>query len=130
MTDNTQSEIELEQMFRTARALAPLPSDALMARVLDDAQACQPAAPGWSPSWSDAQRDLPRPGVSIAKILLAAIGGWSGVAGLSTAAVVGLWFGISPPAALQQWTAGTTVAVNDTGYMFDSMTLLLLEEGI
>ena len=82
----------LEADFATARDAAPDPSDALMARVMADADAVQaemarargmPAAPrrGLAGVWR-------------------ALGGWPAVAGLSTAAVTGIWIGVAPPDAL------------------------------
>ena len=90
---------ELERVFAHARSGldAPMPSDALMARVLADAYAAQPIAvpvkvvplPGWR-RWLAA-------GAS-------AVGGFRAVAGLGAAAVAGVVIGYAnPPAA--DWLA-------------------------
>lgn len=83
---------ELDALFDVARAGrdAPQPTPDFMARVLADALAEQarftaPVGPARVPRWRQ---------------FLAAIGGWPAMGGLVTAAVAGLWLGISPPAAL------------------------------
>jgi|AACY02.2.fsa_nt_gi hypothetical protein len=90
---------ELEALFQTARRPDPVPSEALMARVLADAAAEMPrraaAAPrrgaGWSALWL-------------------ALGGWTGASGLVAATAAGLWIGIAPPAGLDGLAASLTGA--------------------
>ena len=66
-----------------ARADAPATSDALMARVLADADMMQPAPvlSGWR-GW------------------LGNLGGLPGLGGLITASCVGFWLGVAPPVGL------------------------------
>ena len=88
---------DLDDLFGQARQPVAVPA-ALMARVLSDADALQPVtatrprqigvlAGPWQGFWT-------------------AIGGFGGLAGLSTAAMAGLWIGFAQPTAL--------VAVTDT----------------
>ena len=78
----------MDQIFAAARddTKGRRPSDALMARVLADAYAVQPAAVGMPPAASPGWR-----GTFAAAI--AALGGFRVVSGLGTAAVVGLFVG-------------------------------------
>ncbi len=85
MTDDGH---ELDDLFRAARASAPQPSAELTARILADAlreQPCPVAAPRQRRRWGG---------------VLAALGGWQAVTGLTAAAAAGLWIGINPPAAV------------------------------
>ncbi len=91
-----RDEEELDLLFGASRAMAPVPSADLMARVLTDAYAQQPepaqrpvraapALPGWRRALSD---------------LAAAMGGGGVLAGLGSAAVAGLFIGYAnPPSA-------------------------------
>ena len=94
LTDN-----DLDDLFAAARADVARPSAALMARVLADAAAEQPRKP------------VPvRPRFRLAA-LIAALGGSGGIAGLASATVAGLWIGLAPPAAVDDfaatiWTSG------------------------
>jgi hypothetical protein len=92
MTDrnrNRDSDALLDAILADARAAAPSPGPDLMARVMDDAfrlQAAVPAPPaparrgGWLADLADV------------------LGGWRGAGGLATAAVAGLWIGLSDTA--------------------------------
>jgi hypothetical protein len=84
----------LDDLFAQARDTTPVPSDALMARVITDADAAQPRPVAAS---------VTRPGV-VARIL-DAIGGWPAVSGLAMATVAGIWVGVAPPASVQDMTA-------------------------
>ena len=78
MADKDLGEHDLDLFFAAARDRAPEPSAALMARVLDAAEA--EARP--------AMRDLPMPAPvrrGMIASLMSAIGGWAGVGGLATA---------------------------------------------
>ena len=85
-------DTDLDDLFAKARADSPVPSAALVTRILDDADAIQQsrAAPAHSPeqrrrfSW------------------IAAIGGGGVFAGLATATLAGLWLGIAQPAPVGQ----------------------------
>lgn len=83
----------LEQAFAAARAEAPRPDAALMARVLDDAARVQAErAPAERGGGAGAGRRLGD--------LLRAIGGWPALAGLAAAGLAGVWIGIDPPSLL------------------------------
>ncbi len=89
----------LDDLLATARAQAPAPSDALMARVLQDALAHQPRAVV-SPAIVTAPRGL------AARIsdFMGALGGRLGVAGLGTATLAGIWLGFAQPAPVAAMT--------------------------
>lgn len=90
MTDPTD-HTGLDALLAEAKA-TPVPdiSEGLMARIMADAAGEMPrAAPV-----------LDQPG-GLWATLLAAIGGWTAISGLTTATIVGFWFGISPPAAVE-----------------------------
>jgi len=78
---------DLDDLFGQAREPALVPT-ALMARVLADANALQPVT---------ATRPQQTGGLAG---LWAGIGGFGGFAGLSTAAMAGLWIGFAQPTAL------------------------------
>lgn len=105
MTDDEPSEEGLEALFAEARALRPVPSGDLMARLLADAERERPRpAPARAPafgSWRD---------------WIAALGGWPAMGGLAGVAVVGIWIGAAPPAGLSSllptlWGEGVSVAL-------------------
>lgn len=99
---------DLDDLFKEARRQSVAVSPDLMARVLGDADAMQPAGSG-----------LPdrRRRVGFLTGLLAAIGGIGGVAGLSTAAMAGVWIGFADPTGLSTVTdvfvTGETVTEPD-----------------
>ncbi|OYX42261.1 MAG: hypothetical protein B7Z02_12605 [Rhodobacterales bacterium 32-67-9] len=88
MTDPDRDDEFLEGFFRAARDARPEPSEALMARILADAEAEMPRAPEPMP--------VTRPaggGAGTLSWIAAAVGGWRGIGGLATATVAGLWLG-------------------------------------
>jgi len=100
MTD----EKMLDDTFAQMRDGGVDPSDALMNRIMMDADTvlAQGAAPvgRLRPTWRAALADL--------------IGGWPSIGGLVAATMAGLWIGVSPPAALTNFSQGylgTTVQV-------------------
>jgi hypothetical protein len=82
---------DLDDLFAAMRQQPATVSDGLMARVLEDAATNQPAL---------AVMAKPKRSQGFLAGLLAAIGGAGGLAGLSTAAIAGVWFGFAQPAAL------------------------------
>ncbi|ESW59196.1 MAG: hypothetical protein Q27BPR15_18930 [Rhodobacter sp. CACIA14H1] len=82
---------DLDELLAAARDHAPAPSDALMARVLADALAEQPA---------------PRPAVAVVaqagvlSRLASVFGGMGALAGMGTAAAAGLLIGYVQPSGL------------------------------
>ena len=101
MTDRNKDDgAALEVLFDAARAEAPQVPEALMARVLADAAAQQPAARG--SAW---------------RRLLAAFGGMPALGGLVAATCVGFWLGVAPPAGLPDLAGeilGEDAALDDT----------------
>ena len=90
MTDKRPlDDSELDGLFAAARGANPLPSDALMQRIMADATAEIAAAQPERP----ARR-------GILATALAMIGGWPAAAGLATAAVTGLMIGLLTPNTL------------------------------
>ncbi|MEY4983318.1 MAG: hypothetical protein RIR62_1584 [Pseudomonadota bacterium] len=92
---------DLDSLFTAARAAPPAPSDALMARVMADALAQQPARP--RPAMP--QAPAPRQGRgslwgSLWGALTGLFGGAGAVAGMGGAAVAGLFIGLAQPALL------------------------------
>ncbi|WP_156874921.1 hypothetical protein [Sulfitobacter alexandrii] len=79
MIDTDQDDAGLEALFAGARADPPRASDALLARVEDDARRLQPrGTPAWRGWWR-------------------LLGGLPGMGGLVTATCVGFWLGVAPP---------------------------------
>lgn len=121
MADNSDDLEGLEAFFAAGRSTAPEVSDALMARILGDAaeeQARILAGRAAQPSATPAAR--PRPW----QVLIAALGGGKAVAGLVTAALVGIWLGISPPTQLAALTQTVTQNVLGSSTSLDGLDLL------
>lgn len=90
MTDKDRiDDTALEALFDDARATAPQVSDALMARIIADAQAVRPV--------QAKARGL--------RGLIASLGGLPALGGLVTATCVGFWLGVAPPAAVPDLAA-------------------------
>jgi len=79
----------LDGFFEAARSVSPQPSDALQRRILADADAVLMAG------------ITPAPRRLRFAAALAVLGGWPTMAGLMTAAVAGLWIGVSPPQLIE-----------------------------
>lgn len=92
-TEMDRNDDRLDGFFAAARAAAPEPSAALLARILADAEAAAPRP--------DAARGaaVRRRGGAMTAFggWLGALGGWGGLGGLATATVAGLWFGYADP---------------------------------
>lgn len=89
MAEDDLNDTGLEAFFAAGREYAPVPSDALMARVLADAEAglVRPAVA------VAAARPAARRGLLRAAI--GSIGGWAGLGGLATATAAGVWIGFA-----------------------------------
>lgn len=98
-----QQDAALEALLEAARREPPVPSDALMARVLADAQAVQPAGRG--------TRAAP---LRLRRAVLGLLGGGRGVGGLLTATLVGFWIGVAPPEGLPDLAATFWASSDDT----------------
>jgi hypothetical protein len=107
MAEHDLNEGGLESYFTAARSFAPMPSEALLARTLADAEAEMIGRP--APATT--RRAVARRGVMAA--VLSAIGGWAGVGGLATATAAGLWIGV----------AGLADPATMTGGLFGASTL-------
>lgn len=91
-TDLSKMDDMLEDLFGAAKSdPAAQPSDQLMARVLTDADALQPAAVVFGPPVK--QRGLLRG-------LFETLGGWQGTGGLVAATMASVWIGFSGADAL------------------------------
>lgn len=82
---------DLEGLFAAARAAAPQPSTALLARIEAD---------GLREQARHAQPARAAPKANLLARLLAALGGVPVAAGLVTATLVGVWIGLVQPAPL------------------------------
>lgn len=89
-------DIDLDKMFAGAKREPLEPSADFMSRVLSDAQEMQPAPQGVMDKTPQKQGFFSE----MLSGLSDAIGGWPAFAGLATAAVTGLWIGVSPPQGL------------------------------
>lgn len=93
MSDAPFEPDPLDRDFRALKARAAPsdpPSDALMARVMADADAVQEAF----------MAPPPEPAPSFGVRFVTLIGGWPSLAGLATAGVAGVWIGLTQPDAL------------------------------
>ena len=95
MTSENSDKDHLESAFAAARAMQPKPSDALMARIVEDAATMQSAAIA-------PEVNAPRKGRFA--MFLDAVGGWPAMSGFVAATAAGLWLGIDPPAPVENLT--------------------------
>lgn len=88
MAEDDLNDTGLEAFFAAGRASAPAPSDALLARIMADAEAemVRPTV-----------AVMPRPAAQtgIFATAIASIGGWAGLGGLATATAAGVWIGFA-----------------------------------
>ncbi|MGR3321437.1 MAG: hypothetical protein ACU0DK_05865 [Pseudooceanicola sp.] len=113
----TPADDELEALFRAARDLPPEMPPGLSARIMSDAametrarDQVLAAAPAGDRAGLMAQ-------------FLALIGGWPAMAGLGTAALAGLWLGVSPPAILEEQAAFLGAgSVSEDLYLVDTVS--------
>ncbi|MEQ8895753.1 MAG: hypothetical protein RID23_01590 [Roseovarius sp.] len=125
MMDEPENTDPLKAFFDAGKAARPEPSDALMARIMADAdreQAERAKAP--------APVRTPRRGRLA--WLAGALGGWPAMTGLAAATVAGLWIGVSAPAGLTG-IAQDVIAGNDEAYLIDldpDATFVLAEGGM
>ncbi len=100
----------MEAFFDAGRAKAPIPSEALIARILADAEAERPLA-------TEVQATK---GWRFLGGFLADLGGWRAAAGMGFAGLIGLWVGYSTPAVLDP-----ADAIFSGGYSYDVADLTL-----
>lgn len=108
---NRLSDAELELLFQAAREEMALPSEALWAQVLADSEASM------APPLPLVKQSPPRIGLLAG--LIAAIGGWPGMAGLTTAIVAGVWIGVSNPEQLNAWAEAGLLPVASSSYQLE-----------
>jgi hypothetical protein len=117
--EDRRQEAALAPFFEAARAAGPEPSTALLARVLEDAEAAQARHAG-----AQARPGLgPRPRAGLRARLAQGLGGWPALAGLAAAGVAGVWIGTALPATLPGLVPGTG------DYLVDIAPDLALETG-
>lgn len=92
----TMDDKMLDAAFTLARTPDVPPSDALMNRIMLDADSVL----------ADTVPAAARPKQSIGAMLLDVIGGWPTFSGLAAATVAGLWIGVAPPDTLSDLSAG------------------------
>lgn len=106
------TDTELEALFSAAASDAAEPSQALMRRVLVDADGVAGGLTAPAPAQAAGPGLLPR--------LLSGLGGWPGLAGLATAGVAGLAIGIASPGTLATLSSGLVAGeVIDDYHMVD-----------
>lgn len=111
MTDKRNDTGGLETHFEAARRHRAEPSDALLARVLADAQTVQDELSVPAPASRARQRGAP---MNVFRIL----GGWPALTGLGTAAMAGVWLGVYPPEGLAA-TAQSVIGGDQAVYLID-----------
>lgn len=116
MTPDDHLDGRLDALLAEARALRPEPAQALVARILLDADRLAPAAAA-----PPAPARAPRRG------WMAALGGWPALGGLAAAAVAGVWIGAVPPAAVLDLAASLRGEAVSVGLGADEDPLALLE---
>ena len=110
MTEKTHETKWLEAHFDAARRQPAPPLGDLMQRVIADAERVQ-AERGTAPATKPARMGWMRQ-------LYHVLGGLPAVTGLGTAAAVGLWLGVFPPAALDRVAQGY-LGAEDQSYVVD-----------
>lgn len=108
MTDRTDDMTVLEPYFDAARQQVPALDDALMARIMADAEAVS----------ATHEAAVATPGPGWISRILQGIGGWPAVSGMVTATVLGLAVGINPPSMLEGLASGYLVGTSDP-YLVD-----------
>lgn len=117
MTMKNPNDDMLNDLFAEVREVKPVPSDALMMRVLADGDAVQLGA---------ATRPAVQPGLWTR--MMDMVGGWPAVSGLAAATVAGIWVGVAPPASVSDMTASligdeVSISLFSTDLMFDEGAL-------
>lgn len=115
------SDAMLDDFFAAARSEAPVPSEALLARILGDADEIGAAHEARE---ADALRPAARPRAArggLLAALAAAIGGWPAMASMGTAAVAGIWIGFADPASLASVTGLLTPATSESSYEVEDL---------
>ena len=103
----------LDDLFDLASADSEQPSGDLMMRILNDAD--EQITLNNEPAFVAAP--------SLFNSLMDMVGGWKAIGGLATATATGLWMGISPPSAFEDFTSDyySTASVEETGATIDNL---------
>jgi hypothetical protein len=115
-TDNHDDLSGLDAFFEAARDTPKAVPASLLARVLDDAQALQPAPKGLP------KRETRAPGLFEGWDLSGFFGNWRAGGALAGFLVLGLFLGYTPPDALSPVTDAVTTAMTGTSPVMDSDT--------
>lgn len=112
-------DLELEALFAAAQDEVITPSDALLARVMADAEAeiatgAEAAADVCAARSEPANR-------RVLAALIATLGGWRSIAGLATAGVAGLVIGLGAPVSATTESYDITVNADGSGYAVDDL---------
>jgi hypothetical protein len=118
MTGIKMQDDDLDQLFAAARGRVPPPSEALLARVLTDALHAQPTV-------TQPIRAAQRPGLWAG--LSAQVGGLPTVAGLCSAAIIGVVVGYADPTTLDYLTTGSAADPLDGMDLFPTTDLITTE---
>ncbi|MEQ8922893.1 MAG: hypothetical protein RLN94_13605 [Roseovarius sp.] len=124
--DEPENTDPLTAYFDAGKAARPEPGDALMARIMADADRVQ-AERAKAPAAVSAPERRGWP-VRLAQ----ALGGWPAMAGLAAATVAGLWIGVSAPAGLTGM-AQEVIAGSEAAYLIDldpDATFMLADGGM
>jgi hypothetical protein len=118
---------DLDDLFAAARDV-PVVSDGVMARVLADAQLHQPRAmvvPAQGPTQGPSQSQSQSQSQTLWRRILAAIGGGPALAGLSAAALAGVWIGFAQPGQVSDLllVGNTTTETLDVFPAFDDFVI-------
>lgn len=107
---------DLDALFASAKSAPMQPSEALMSRVLFDAEALQPRPPA---------RSTPAPNRGVLASLAAVFGGIGGLAGVGSAALAGLFIGFVQPMEIGEMVGfGATTTIDQVELIPDMTTLL------
>jgi hypothetical protein len=118
MTDKDQVDSGLEDCFAAARGAAPKPSADLSARILEDAEIVRAESVHPGDLWRSKRRN-------VWSEFLWLIGGAPAILALSTAAIAGIWIGISPPdymaEQVQSYLQGSGYNATDSFWAVDTL---------
>jgi hypothetical protein len=114
-----ENERDLDRLLAEARQQTPDVPDALMARILADADAAMPPllrSADRHPRQVGPTAVMPGQPAGLFGSLWSALGGWAGAGSLAAVAAVGVWIGFAPPttglATVTNAIFGTSVTVH------------------
>lgn len=117
MTDNILNDDELDAVFSAARGEPIALSDTAMDQVMAAAIA----------ELEDDTKQVSVKPVSWWRELVQTLGGWPAMGGLATAAMVGVWIGVSPPTALEGMTTVFDTDTSEFEFWSNDFDLILSE---